>query len=128
MPADSTVLWRPVGPEEPALIKKSGMKRFPSRLPEQPIFYPVLNREYATRIAREWNAPRGGGFVLRFSVKKNFLSSYSIMTAGGHEHREYRIPSEHLEVFNDAVTGDIVVEAEFLFPIMSDTEFQDNGQ
>jgi len=24
-------------------------------LPDQPIFYPVLNEDYATRIAREWN-------------------------------------------------------------------------
>ena len=32
------------------------MRAFPPRLPEQPIFYPVLNEEYAIKIARDWNA------------------------------------------------------------------------
>jgi hypothetical protein len=36
-------LYRPVGYKELELIKQSGMKEFPPRLPEQPIFYPVLN-------------------------------------------------------------------------------------
>jgi hypothetical protein len=33
-----------------------GFKRFPPRLPEQPFFYPVTNQDYATQIARDWNA------------------------------------------------------------------------
>ena len=33
------------------LIRASGFRSFPPRLPEQPIFYPVLNEEYATQIA-----------------------------------------------------------------------------
>jgi hypothetical protein len=43
------------------------MRAFPPRLPEQPIFYPVTNEEYAKQIAKDWNtksrearAPRGG--------------------------------------------------------------------
>ncbi len=48
-------LFRPVGQNELNLIKESGYKAFPPRLPEQPIFYPVLNEEYATQIARDWN-------------------------------------------------------------------------
>lgn len=39
------------------------MRAFPSRLPEQPIFYPVLSEEYAIKIARAWSASiawRGG--------------------------------------------------------------------
>ncbi len=43
----TTTLWRPVGPEELALLEESGWTRWPPRLPEQPIFYPVLNRDYA---------------------------------------------------------------------------------
>jgi len=46
-------LYRPVGPKELALIEESGWREFPLRLPEQPIFYPVLNEEYATQIARD---------------------------------------------------------------------------
>jgi hypothetical protein len=62
--ADVTVLYRPVGPKELELIKESGCREFPSRLPGQPIFYPVLNEEYAVQIARDWNA----GNRLRFRV------------------------------------------------------------
>ncbi|MDJ0699325.1 MAG: hypothetical protein QNJ07_05670 [Woeseiaceae bacterium] len=36
-------LYRPVGPAELDLIRDSGWQEFPPRLPEQPIFYPVLN-------------------------------------------------------------------------------------
>ena len=37
------ILYRPVGSKELELIKKSNYRRFPPRLTEQPIFYPVLN-------------------------------------------------------------------------------------
>ena len=40
-------LYRPIGPRELRLIEQSGMKAFPPRLPDQPIFYPVLTFEYA---------------------------------------------------------------------------------
>ncbi len=49
LPAQTTTLYRPVGPKELALIQASGMKAFPPRLPDQPVFYPVLNQEYARR-------------------------------------------------------------------------------
>jgi hypothetical protein len=48
-----TVLYRPVGPKELKLIESSDYREFPPRLPEQPIFYPVLNEEYAAAIARD---------------------------------------------------------------------------
>ena len=64
-------LYRPVGPEELALIAQSDWKKFPPRLPEQPIFYPVMNEEYAIQIARDWNVPASGsGFVTKFAVDK----------------------------------------------------------
>ena len=31
--------------------------KFSPRLPEQPIFYPVMNEAYATQISVEWNVP-----------------------------------------------------------------------
>ena len=59
------------------LIRSSHFREFPARLPEQPIFYPVLSEEYATQIARDWNTKdeRSGfaGFVLRFKVRSEFL-------------------------------------------------------
>jgi len=63
-------LYRPVGAGEMALIEANGMRAFPPRLPEQPIFYPVLTLEYARKIARDWNTKdeRSGfvGYVLQF--------------------------------------------------------------
>ena len=103
-------LWRPVGPVELELIKQSGMKAFPPRLPDQPIFYPVLSEDYAIRIARDWNVSRdGAGYVTRFEVLKTFLASYAPQEAGGQALREYWIPAEDVESFNQAIVGEIAV-------------------
>lgn len=107
-------LWRPVGPKELELIRQSGMRAFPPRLPEQPIFYPVLSEDYAVKIARDWNVPASGkGYVTRFSVKKTFLDRYEVQIAGGKAHQEYWIPAEDLDAFNAAIVGEIEVVAEF---------------
>ena len=114
MSDETTILWRPVGPAELELIEQAGMKAFPPRLPEQPIFYPVLSEEYAVKIARDWNVPASGsGFVTRFAVKSTFLASYSVQEAGGRAHLEYWIPAEELAAFNSAIVGDIEVIREF---------------
>ena len=49
------ILYRPVGTKELKLIQESDNREFPPRLPEQPIFYPVLNEKYASEIASGWN-------------------------------------------------------------------------
>ena len=65
---ETVTLWRPTGPEELALVKASGWREWPPRLPGQPIFYPVLNEQYATMIARDWNVRQSGaGYVTRAS-------------------------------------------------------------
>ena len=56
----TVVLFRPVGPLELELIQQSDWSAFPQRLHGQPIFYPVLNEEYAAQIAREWNVKESG--------------------------------------------------------------------
>src|SRR5262245_1133067 len=49
--ADEVVtLYRPVGQKELDLIRESGFQAFPPRLPQQPIFYPVLSEGYALQI------------------------------------------------------------------------------
>lgn len=104
----TVTLFRPVGPKELALIEQSGWKRFPPRLPEQPIFYPVLSDQYAATIARDWNVPASGeGHVLEFYVSEKFLSNYQVQKAGSRDHQEYWIPAEDLEAFNDAIRGQI---------------------
>src|SRR3954453_22984482 len=101
---DTLILWRPVGPKELELIQQTGMRAFPPRLPEQPIFYPVLTEDYAIRIARDWNVPASGaGYVTRFSVRKEFLAAYPVQEAGGRDLREYWIPAEDLPAFNAAL-------------------------
>ena len=70
-------LYRPTGPEELELVKLSGYKKWPPRLPEQPIFYPVTNQAYAEQIAKDWNVKASGvGYVTRFEVRKSFMDRY----------------------------------------------------
>jgi hypothetical protein len=107
-------LWRPTGPNELALVQESGWRRWPPRLPDQPIFYPVLNEDYATRIASDWNVKASGvGYVTRFEVRKSFLDNYDVQRAGGETILEYWIPAEDLEAFNDNIVGLIEVVAEY---------------
>ena len=103
-----------MGPKELALIEASGYKEFPPRLPEQPIFYPVLNEAYATQIARDWNATRdGSGYVTRFEVDAEFLERYSVQTVGSSIHQELWVPAEELPDFNRHIVGSIEVIARF---------------
>lgn len=107
-------LYRPVGPKELKLIEQSGWKKFPPRLPEQPIFYPVLNEEYATQIARDWNVPASGqGFVTSFNVNKEFVKRYETQNVGGPIHDELWVPAEELEEFNSNIVGLIEVTKTF---------------
>ena len=90
------------------------MCAFPPRLPEQPIFYPVLTEEYAVKIARDWNVKASGaGYVTCFQVRRDFLDRYGVQEAGGRAHLEYWIPAEDLDAFNAAIVGKIEVTAEF---------------
>jgi hypothetical protein len=109
-----TTLYRPTGEKEIALIRASGWRVFPPRLPEQPIFYPVLNEEYATKIARDWNTRDGGtGYVLRFRVESEYLARFPVQTAGARVHQEYWIPAGELEEFNRHIVGLIEIVSEF---------------
>ena len=110
---EPVTLYRPVGPEELALIEASGFREFPPRFPEQPIFYPVLNEEYARQIAREWNVKASGaGFVTRFRVRAEIAAKYPPRVVGGAVHRELWVPAEDLAAFNAAIVGTIEVVAE----------------
>lgn len=111
---ETVVLWRPTGPEELELVKASGWRRWPPRLPDQPIFYPVLNEEYAVKIARDRNVPASGvGYVTRFEVDREFVSRYPVQQAGGQTILELWVPADELEEFNDHIVGEIKVIHEF---------------
>jgi len=111
---NTTTLYRPVGPKELELIAASGYREFPPRLPDQPIFYPVLNEEYARQIARDWNVKASGaGYVTRFRIVNEFLERYPEQTVGAAIHRELWIPAEDLPKLNQQIVGLIEVIAEF---------------
>ena len=108
------MLYRPVGPKELALIAASGFREFPPRLPDQPIFYPVTNEQYASEIASQWNVRDSGyGAVTRFKVRASLMSKYEIQRVGGAHHTEWWVPAEELEDLNDNIVGEIEVIGEF---------------
>ncbi|HME58541.1 MAG TPA: hypothetical protein VKF63_09390 [Terracidiphilus sp.] len=113
-----TTLYRPVGQKELDLIAESGFLAFPPRLLGQPIFYPVLTKEYATRIAQDWNtrdkASGFVGYVLQFQVRKTFLDSYEIKTVGSKLEQEYWIPADQIPALNENLVGPIKVIAQYL--------------
>ncbi len=107
------ILYRPVGEQELALIAASGYTAFPPRLPEQPIFYPVRNEQYAIEIAEKWNTKDKfsgfKGYVTRFEVDDSFLDMYPVQTVGRSYHQEYWIPAGELDEFNRHILGKIEV-------------------
>ena len=110
------ILYRPVGTKELELIEKSGYCKFPPRLPEQPIFYPVLNERYATEIASGWNVKYNEdhkGYVTKFEVDDSYCEQFEIHQVGDNYHKELWIPSERLEEFNAHIVGKICIVSEF---------------
>jgi tetratricopeptide (TPR) repeat protein len=92
------------------------MRAFPARLPQQPIFYPVLQLEYARQIAFEWNAKsrQAAGYVTKFTMDDSYIDQFEKHTVGSSQHQEFWIPAEDLEKFNQHIIGDIkVLEAYF---------------
>jgi hypothetical protein len=99
-------MYRPTGPEELKLVEESGFRKWPPRLPEQPIFYPVTNEQYAKEIATQWNIKDSGiGLVTRFRVKKEFMDRFSIEQVGASHHTEWWVPAEELQELNDNIVG-----------------------
>ena len=111
------ILYRPTGPKELALVAESGWTAWPPRLPDQPIFYPVLTFDYAEKIARDWNSTRDdsdfSGYVTRFEIDDEFAARYPAELAGGQAHKELWVPAEELEEFNRHIVGKIEVVAEY---------------
>lgn len=105
------ILYRPVGLNELRLIYQADLRAFPPRLPDQPIFYPVLNEPYARKIARDWNTKSEtfAGFVTRFSVDDAYASKFQRQVVGAREHEELWVPAEELADFNAHLQAPIEV-------------------
>lgn len=122
-------LYRPVGLREMELIAESNYLKFPPRLEWQPIFYPVLNQQYAEQIANEWNTPDefSGfcGIVTAFEVNEEYLQQFEIQNVGDKSHNEFWIPSEELPEFNQNIIGTIEIVNVYFgegFKLSSDSE------
>ena len=106
----TVTLYRPTGPKELAKLEENNFTAWPPRLPDQPIFYPVMNQAYAEQIATEWNIrDSGSGYVTRFEVDRNFLKPYPRKIVGGKQHEELWIPAEDLDQLNKHIAGKIDV-------------------
>lgn len=115
---NSITLYRPVGIKELELIIQNGFKAFPPRLEWQPIFYPVMNEEYAIEIALKWNTTDEfsgySGFVTAFDMDEKYIERYEIQNVGGKIHNELWVPAEELEDFNSNILGRIRITKSFL--------------
>lgn len=128
----TTTLYRPVGEKEMILILESGFKKFPPRLDWQPIFYPVLNQEYASEIAEKWNtrdvAGNYLGFVTQFDVLEEVADQYPSQNVGAGNHNELWVPADELDRFNKAIVGNIKVTKVFIgnnFEKAANTELEE---
>lgn len=112
-----TTLYRPIGLKELQLIIDLDFKAFPPRLEWQPIFYPVLNQEYAEQIAEKWNTKDefSGycGIVTKFDLPSGYLQKYEVQNVGGFIHNELWIPSEDLNELNSNIIGQIEIAKVF---------------
>ena len=117
---ETVTLYRPTGLVELRLVAGSDWRAWPPRLPDQPIFYPVLNQSYAEEIARDWNAKRNDppvGFVTRFDVRSEFALRYAIQIVGRQEeHQELWIPAKDIDNLNANLVGCIKVISHFTGP------------
>jgi hypothetical protein len=119
----------PTPPKRPCFSVLSARKSSPlsnnpdspnsPRLEGPPYFYAVQNEEYATQIARDWNAKApeiGAECVTRFRVQTDSLTRFELRTVGGAIHQDYWIPVEDLPEFNQHIVGTIEIIAEFRGP------------
>lgn len=111
-------LYRPVGLYELRLIAEANWRAFPPRLPEQPIFYPVLNRRYAEEIASRWNPtdPNSGymGVVTAFEIDDDVVARYEPQVVGASHHEELWVPAEEQRLFERGMNGAISIEVAFV--------------
>jgi len=112
----TVTLYQPVSMEELQAIRTSNWTEFPPHDPEQPIFRPVTDEDFAAQLARDWNAVHTTyrrGYVVRFAVSQAFMSAYANKAAGVRGHEEYWIPTEDLSLLNAAIQGQIAVAGTF---------------
>lgn len=114
---DTTTLWRPVGLKEWRKIAARDFEAFPPRLRGQSYFYPVLHRDYAVQIAREWNTRDARaeyvGIVTAFDIDASYADEFKRHQVGNDTHQELWVPADELSTFNDHIRGQIQLDTYF---------------
>ena len=110
---ETVTCYRPLGEKELELVRESGFKKWPPRLPDQPIFYPVTSEEYAVELTQCNITDYGKGYVSKFQVKKSFMDRNPVKTVGAKRHTEWWVPAEELEELNDNIVGEILIIGEY---------------
>jgi hypothetical protein len=107
------ILFRPIGANELGLIAKSGFRRFPPRLAENPAFSPVAAFDDARRVAElsKTQDKKSGfaGFVIRFEVADDYVQRLAARASGGPAPGEFEVPAGELENLNRHLVGRIEV-------------------
>lgn len=110
-------LFRAVGEKEFRLIQQSGFKRFPARLPGQPVLHAVLNKAYASEIASKRKlqdkSSENRSYVLEFEVDDTYISWFEAETIAPGK-QELSIPAEQIDEFNSHINGLISIVGVFL--------------
>lgn len=121
-------LYRPIGEKELVLIAESDFQEFPPRLDWQPIFYPVLNEEYAIEIASKWNTVDDFGnflgFVTKFNISEEEYKKHKVECVGASLHQELWVKSEELSRFNSEIIGAIEIVKVFVGEQFKETEYK----
>ncbi len=111
---DTVTLYRPTVPEELALLQDSGFLKWPPRLPEQPLFYPVINEQHAIAITKAWIVQHDGvGYVTKFEVSKEFMGRCKVHQPGMPSQNEWSVAAEDVEALNRSIVGRIEIVREF---------------
>ena len=110
----STCLYKSLTPAQFAGVIQSDWRELAAESPDQKMFYPKLNRQYAEMVARMLNlAHYNAAYVVKFNVNALFLARYEIQTVAYDEHQEYKIPIEDLPLLNCHIVGIIEVVSAF---------------
>ncbi|GEM_PF-2127434 len=82
-------------------------------MPQQSVFYPVLNQEYAIEIAQKWNAldetSGFSGYVTEFNMEAQYVLKYESHIVGSSIHEELWVPAEDLIEFNSYIKVPILI-------------------
>jgi hypothetical protein len=107
------ILFRPIGANELGLIAKSGFRRFPPRLAENPAFSPVAAFDDARRVAElsKTQDKRSGfaGFVIRFEVADDYVERLAARASHSPPGGGFQVPPGELENLNSHLVGRIEV-------------------